>query len=178
MERYDESVWAALPPGRIWRQLRESNLYQLIVSICRPLFDLRQRVDDLMIREIDPRSTVELLPEFERMLGLPDPCAPAAQTLQERRARVIQKLTLQPGPQLQYLQFLASTLGYTNVSITETGPYELTCEVPEPRLTRFRCGSSRCGDLLGKIDRASDLECLLNEEKPAHLALIFNYSGV
>jgi uncharacterized protein YmfQ (DUF2313 family) len=110
--------------------------------------------------------------------GLPDPCAPAAQTLQERRNRVVQKFTLAPGPQLAFYLQLAEMLGYTDITIDETGYLEWTVNVPEARVTYFRCGASRCSESLGKIDRAEDLECLLRETKPAHTTLVFNYEGV
>jgi uncharacterized protein YmfQ (DUF2313 family) len=49
--------------------------------------------------------------------------------------------------------------------------------VLEPRVTYFRCRASRCGDQLGKIARAADLECRLQRIKPAHTELIFSYDG-
>ena len=42
--------------------------------------------------ELDPRTTTELLPEWERALALPDACLPAATTLEERRDRLMFRL--------------------------------------------------------------------------------------
>jgi uncharacterized protein YmfQ (DUF2313 family) len=49
--------------------------------------------------------------------------------------------------------------------------------ITEPRVTLFRAGASQAGDLLGKITRAEDLECLLARRKPAHTTCIVSYEG-
>lgn len=176
-ELYEAQLFALLPRGRIWPERVEANLRQLLLAIAVQLLGVDVRGQQVLA-ELYPATTIDLLPEWERMLGLPDPCAPPAQTLQERRARVIQRLTVQPRPTKEYLLELCAALGYAGVTIDETGPHEFTVDVPNPRVTYFRTGASQCGDLLGKIERASDLECLLTEQKPAHLSIVFNYSGV
>lgn len=175
---YLEQFMALLPPGRIWPQRPESEMQQLLLALATRLATLHEEIVFDYWVELYPATTFDLLPEWEEMCGLPDPCAPAAQTIQERRARVIQRLTVLPRPTMQYLQELIERLGYPGSVITETGAHQFTVNVPNPRVTYFRTGSSQCGDLLGKIDRADDLECLLNEQKPAHLTIVFNYSGV
>ena len=42
--------------------------------------------------ELDPRSTVELIGEWERAVSLPDSCLPLASTIEERRAQVLWRL--------------------------------------------------------------------------------------
>lgn len=176
-ELYEEQLFASLPPGRAWPDRLESNLRQLLLALAVQLYAVDLRGQQVLA-ELDPGTTFDLLPEWERLLGLPDPCAPPAQTVQERRARVVQRLTVQPHPTKQYLLELCAALGYPDATITESGPHQFTVDVPNPRVTYFRTGASQCGDLLGKIERAADLECLLTEQKPAHLSIIFNYSGV
>jgi len=173
---YLEQFRALLPPGRIWPDEDTSTLALLLRALAERLSAAELRALDLLA-ELDPRSTTELIDDWERLLGLPDPCTPPVVTLQERRARVVQRLTVQPNPRAQYLIDLAVALGYEGATITETGPYEFTVVVPNPTVVYFRTGASMCGDLLGKINRAADLECLFNEEKPAHLSMIFSYAG-
>lgn len=49
--------------------------------------------------------------------------------------------------------------------------------VTEPRIVTFRCGESECGDSLGFVVRAEDLECLITRMKPGHMVLRFEYVG-
>jgi len=175
---YRDQFVALLPPGRIWPQRQDSAYQQLLLALADSLAVAHAAILHAYWFEMFPGTTFELIGEWETMLGLPDPCAPPAQTIQERRARIIERLTVQPRATLEYLKALAVALGYIGVEMTETGPYEITVLVPHPRVTYFQTGSSVCGDLLGKIDRADDLECLLREQKPAHIEIVFNYSGV
>ena len=175
-ESYLAQFVALLPPGRIWPAEQSSTLQGLLLALGARLDAVDQRIEEFLI-DVHPTTTTEMVDWWESFLGLPDDCTPAAQTMQERVARILQRLTVRPRPTLAYLQEIAIALGYT-AEITETGPYELTVNIPTPAVVYFRTGASRCGDLLGKINRATDLECVLAEEKPAHLTLIFNYSGV
>lgn len=178
VEAYREQFAALLPRGRIWPQRSDAALQQLLSALAVMFADAHEAIVDAYWVELFPGTTFDLLTDWETMCGLPDPCAPAAQTLQERRDRVLQRLTVQPRPTLEYLRALAVALGYPDIVLEETGPYEITATVSNPRVTYFHSGESQCGDLLGKIDRADDLECLLNEQKPAHIACVFNYAGV
>jgi uncharacterized protein YmfQ (DUF2313 family) len=175
---YSDQLGVLLPPGRIFSRRADSVLRKLLEAFAVLLQAAEVRAFQLLV-ELDPQTTYEALPEWEALLGLPDPCAPAAQTFQERRARVVQKYTRQPRPTLEYIAELASDLGYFGTVLTEDAlRFQLVVSVPNPRVVLFRAGVSRCGDLLGKIDRAADLECLLGEVKPAHVTLVFDYSGV
>jgi uncharacterized protein YmfQ (DUF2313 family) len=177
-EFYADQFAALLPPSRLWPERPDSRFRQLILALSTLLAEAHLAALAVFEIELHPATPFALIGEWEAMLGLPDPCAPQAQTIQERRQRIVAALTLQPRPTLGYLSEVAEALGYTGISITETGPFELTADVPNPRVIYFRTGASRCGDLLGKIERAEDLECLLRRQKPAHIALVFNYSGV
>ena len=53
------------------------------------------RAADLLERESDPRQTVELLPDWERNWGLPDPCYEAPQTIGERQLALVMRMTMQ-----------------------------------------------------------------------------------
>lgn len=146
--------------------------------------------------EADPRSALELLPDWERVAGLPDPCGAGINTtLQERRAVLVEKLTAQGGSSIAYFTALAAAMGYA-VEIEEYRPfiaglsrcgdrlngghsvrYYWRVKVPGARVTLFRTGASQAGDRLGKIARAEDLECRLNRLKPAHTTVIVSYQG-
>ncbi len=173
---YREQLAGLLPPGRVWTAHPDSTLHRLLGAFGELLARVHAAAEALLVELYAP-STIDLLPAWERLLGLPDECTPIeGLTLQERRALVVERLTQRPAPTLPYLQGLAYALGYS-ATVTESGPFQVTIVVPAGRVTYFRTGESRCGDLLGKFDQADDLECLLRERKPAHITLIFSYTG-
>lgn len=50
------------------------------------------------MRELDPRTTTELINRWERLCGLPDECIPAGtQTLRQRQQRLDAKVNLAGG---------------------------------------------------------------------------------
>ncbi len=195
-ESYKRQLLALLPPGAAWPRDRDSLLVKLLGGLAEELARIDARASDL-IRESDPRSTYELLADWERVAGLPDKCSRGrATTIEERRAALVAKLTMRGGSTKAYFIALAKQLGY-DITIDEFRPFicgisrcgdVLTgghsvrhvwrVNVPGARYTPFRTGVSQCGDKLGKITRAEDLACKLNTLKPAHTRIIFNYTGV
>jgi hypothetical protein len=89
------------------------------------------RAADLLERESDPRITVELLPDWERNWGLPDPCYTAPQTVAQRQTALIARMTLWGSQSRQWYIDFAAFLGYT-ITITEYRPWMV--------------GLDRCGD--------------------------------
>lgn len=192
---YLAQLQALLPLGSAWQRNAAATLTRLLGALAEELARVDARADDV-INESDPRSTLELLADWERVCGLPDACgAELATTLQERRATVLTKLTSLGGTSKAYFLALATAMGYT-IEIDEFRPfvaglnrcgdrlngghavrYQWRVRVVGPRYTPFRAGVSQCGDLLGKITRAEDLECKLKRLKPAHTNLIVSYEG-
>jgi uncharacterized protein YmfQ (DUF2313 family) len=89
------------------------------------------RAADLLEQESDPRRTIELLPDWERNWGLPDPCYTAPQTIGERQTALVQRMTLMGSQSRQFYIDFSARLGY-HISITEYRP--------------FMVGLDRCGD--------------------------------
>lgn len=194
-DQYLVHLQALLPAGPAWPREPEAVLTKMLLAQADGLARVHNRTADL-IEEADPRTAYELLSDWERVAGLPDPCsAGIATTLQERRAALVTRLTATGGQSVAYFTGLANTLGY-DVTIAEFRPFECgqsqcadhlngghECRhdwlvtVHGPRITLFRCGESECGDLLGKITRAEDLECLLHRLKPGHTTLHVFYEG-
>ena len=192
--RYLSQLLALLPKGRIWPSRSGSTLAQVLEAAADGLAKVHVRALQL-IEEADPRSTTEMLDDWERNLDLPGDCTAPAVTLQDRRNAVVQKLTLGGGQSIGFYKQIALALGYT-ITIEEFKPFicglsrcgdevgmsaadrnNWEVHVPDPRTTLFRVGESRCGDLLGKIQRAEDLECVLSIMKPAHTRLLVSYEG-
>lgn len=194
-DRYLSQLLALLPVGPAWPRDPGTVRHGQLGAIAEGLARVEQRGGDLLT-EADPRTTLEMLADWERVAGLPDPCsAGIATTLQERRAAVIARLVATGGQSLAYFQGLAEALGY-RVRIREYRPFVCgksrlgrdalngghevrhvwRVGVIGPRVTWFRCGASRLGvDRLGKITRAEDLDCLLKRLKPAQTTLVVGY---
>lgn len=191
---YKELLLSLLPPGQIARDL-SSNMAKLQDAEAAEL----ARIDALarkIVDEADPRTTDDLFEDWETFAGLPDPCSGQLDTLQERRARLIQKLKHQGGQSLSFYESVAEELGY-EITITEYKPFicgisgcgavlngghdvrlNWKVTVSGPRLTYFRSGVSLCGEKLMSIARAVDLECIFSRLNQSHLNLIFSYEGV
>jgi uncharacterized protein YmfQ (DUF2313 family) len=193
---YAHQLQALLPVGDAWPRHPDALLPRMLAAWAEELARIDARGEQL-ISEALPSDTLELLSDWERVAGLPDPCgAELATTVEERRANLIVKLTMQGSASLAWFQALAATLGYI-VEIDEFRPFiaglsrcgdrlwrghsvrhNWRVRVSSTRATRFRAGVSQAGDRLLKITRAEDLECTLKRLKPAHTDLIFYYQGV
>jgi len=203
---YRQVLQALLPQGQAWPRDPEATLTRLLDALAAPLARADARADDL-IDESDPSTTWEMLPDWERVVGLPDTCSTAAGdlSLAERRAAVVQRLTARGGQSRAFFIGIATALGY-EITIEEWRPFQVgisslgrgpdpailgpqlappqcrfvwRVRVSGPRVTRFQCGVSQVGvDQLTAIRRAEDLECQLRRRMPAHTHLIFSYQGV
>jgi len=196
-EDYAEALSRLLPTGEAWSRDPASTLMQLVrgqAEIWGAVVD--PRAADLLEIETDPRFTRELLAEWERAYGLPDPCVPVVQNLTERRQRLAQKIAMQGGQSRAFFIGVAASLGYA-ITITEYVPFQFglssfggshgrfnppgfrfcwTVHVGGGRFTRFQFGVSSFGrDPFLDIRRAEDLECIFGRLKPAHTQLFFDY---
>lgn len=196
-EDYAQAFARLLPTGEAWSRDPASTLMQLVrgqAEIWGAVVD--PRAADLLQLESDPRFTLELLGDWERAYGLPDPCVPVVQTLTERRAALAQKIAMQGGQSRAFFFGVAASLGYA-ITITEYVPFQFglssfggghgrfnppsfrfcwTVNVGNRRLTRFQFGVSSFGrDSFLDIRRSEDLECIFQRLKPAHTKLFFNY---
>jgi len=139
----------------------------------------------LLVRESDPRSSAALLGEWERFLGLPSPCtAGDAQTIPERRAAVLRRLTAAAGSTPADIEALAALLGAPGtvteyrafVAGSEAGgalsngpwPHTFTLHAPVATGIFFQAGLAGAGDALWAPTAAS-LECAILEASPAHV---------
>lgn len=82
---YQRMMMALLPPGKLWR-LVAGTLSALFLACADELARVDARATDLL-RESDPRTAVELLPEYERELDLEE-----GNTIAERQARIVARL--------------------------------------------------------------------------------------
>lgn len=190
-EAYARSMMQLLPEGAAWPRDAESTLYRTLLALAQELYRLHNRAT-VLVNESDPRSTSELLLEWEADVGLPDPCVEAAQTLAERRQALVGRLVAGGGPTRAFFIQLAAALGVT-ITITEFRseaeaiaagiPYTGTSwantwrvNVPTAVSVReFRAGSGAAGEPIRTWGN-DVLECQIKRFKPAHTTVLFAYA--
>lgn len=148
---------------------------------------------DSLYQAIFPDSGVALA-DWERVLGLPDPCLVGEpQTIRQRVQAVISKLQWRGGQSRPFFIALAKALGY-DITITtfrparaglaragdaiNGGDWSFTWRVNAPAVTvtRAAAGLAGAGDALAAWGNKA-LECRLGQMKPAESILIFGYGG-
>lgn len=205
---YAEALAADLPRGTAWPRDPDSVLMKVVAGLGQPYGFADGRAADLLEQESDPRSTIEILPEWERAFGLPDPCVAEPLSIGDRQIALVTKMTMLGGQSREFFIALAAALGYT-IRITEyapfmcgisqcgdtrdafgdwrweIGPPEIrfywTIHVGAVRLTWFRTGGGggQTGvDPMLRIALATDLECIIRRWKPAHTQVIFDYTSL
>lgn len=189
---FTAQLQALLPTGPAWPRSADATLTALIRAMADGLARCDARAT-MLLDELDPRVTFEMLTDWEAEAGLPDPCAGQPETLQERRAAVTAKITSRGGQTPAYFVELAASLGYP-VTIEEHRQfrfgessfgepfmedgwaYTWTVHAPEASEVRFRFGESSFGERF--LDFGNQrLECAILRRKPAHTRVIFAYGG-
>ena len=188
---------ALLPRGRAWPREPGGVLDGYAAAVGAEWSDVNDAVSRFLRLEVTPAGPIELLSDWERAVGLPDPCTPTPVTVPERQAALRARLVDEGGQSIAFFLGLAAALGYVDAVIEEFRPFicgfdacgdvlgggpavrfHWRVTVNAGRSTLFRCGTAQCGDLLGDFERAADLECVFRALKPAHTVLIFSYDGV
>lgn len=188
-EDYLAQLQALLPQGPAWPRDAGATLTKLL----RAMADELARVDGRagrIIEEADPRTTAELLADWERVAGLPDSCVTAEPSTVQRRAALHARLTTLGGQSAAYFVALAARLGYT-VTITEHRTFTVKSAVNDPlydtewrfafvvhaplNTTRRFNVRSAVSDPLASWGNAA-LECMVNRLKPAHTIALFAYT--
>lgn len=92
-QRSVEVLWAHLPTGRAWDAFRVAGkvAYRLLSALAESFEDAWETMC-FLAAELDPRTTEQLIGEWERAVSLPDACLPTYETLQERRDWVMWRL--------------------------------------------------------------------------------------
>ena len=186
---YLAQLQALLPQGPAWPRDAGATLTKLLHAMADELARVDGRAAQL-IEEADPRTTAELLADWERVAGLPDSCVTAAQTTAQRRAALHARLTTLGGQNVSYFIALAASLGYT-VTITEFRLHTVEDDVEYPLYGhpwQFAWQINAPLNTVGTLsvtDTVADplawwgnelLECVIRRLKPAHTHTLFAYS--
>lgn len=115
---YGTAFLTLLPQGQAWPKHPGTTLDLTCRGLAEYWGFVDSRAADLLERESDPRYTVELLPDWERNWGLPDPCYAAPTDLEGRHQALIMRMTMQGAQSREFFIGIAAQLGYT-ITITE-----------------------------------------------------------
>lgn len=191
--RYKQLILNLLPHGYAWNKENDSMLSDFALAIAIEY----ARADDrnaLLLDEADPRTTNELLEDWERVTRLPDACGGLDQTFDERRLAVVQRLQSRGGQSLAFYEELAASLGFPDVTAEDTLPFRVGINTagdamygelwkfwflitgPDTLEYIFKAGQGRCGEPLRKAGNAL-LECVIQKLKPAYTDVIFSFGG-
>lgn len=115
---YCKALADLLPVGYAWPRDENSLAMKVVCGIAHFWGYVDGRAADLLERESDPRQTIELLPDWERNWGLPDPCYEAPQSVDERQLALVMRMTMQGAQSREFFIGVAAQIGYT-ITITE-----------------------------------------------------------
>lgn len=155
--------------------------------------DEAQLLIDSLLLETDPRTTVALLSDWERVYGLPDDCCSTLDAAAERRVRLATKVAEIGGLSKPYFINLATALGYSDVTITSFKPTtcEMTCDgavmdetwrfawqvnIPNQKNVHRFFGAESASDEAIDTYKQGVVECLFKKLKPAASLVLFNYN--
>jgi uncharacterized protein YmfQ (DUF2313 family) len=189
-QSYASQLAKLLPRGLLWAETASNKVGSLIDAMATEMARIDARSDD-MLNEADPRTTFELLPDWERNYGLPENCSLEAQNLQERIESLVAKVNFEGSLSIPFFIELAASIGF-EITITEFDVFTVDSDVdqplngiewrytwqvnaPEETITYFTVDSdvdmplAKWGNQL--------LECTFNRTKPAHTTILFAYGG-
>lgn len=175
LEFYKQSLKSLLPKGRAWIHETGSRFLKLLYGFATEL----KRLDDraiVLFNEALPYTTTELLGEWERITGLPDPDNTIG-TIESRRQDLLSRLTSTGGATISYLQEVAQKLGF---------------EIEIVEFRSFLAGRGRAGDrvsnppwiyafmVLVPSGQEADIRIqkLIVKLRPAHTVPIFKFGGL
>lgn len=189
---YLRQLQALLPPGPAWPKDDAATLTHLLSALAAELARVDGRALTL-VEEADSRTVAELFADWERVAGLPDACAQAFggdQTLAQRRAALVGRLTTLGGQSPAYYIGVAAALGYA-ITITEFRAHTVNDDVEYPLFDESWTFAWQVNAALSTLTEItvestvedpiaawgnSLLECVINRLKPAHTTVLFSYT--
>jgi uncharacterized protein YmfQ (DUF2313 family) len=176
---YLSALLKLLPRGRAGAREAGSGISNTLTGFAAGF----QRLDAaaiFLLQGAFPSTAINLLTEWEATLGLPDPCAGVAPTIQQRQNQVVARLSQAAGQSVGFFVGFAAKLGFV-ITITEfTGSTTLAntwqVNVPASGIVYFTADQSYPEDPVDQVSTNSlVLQCEFQRLKPAHTILNFNW---
>lgn len=192
---YRQQLHALLPPGPAWAAPLAPGVDSVLTGLAAEFARVDGRCADLLA-EMDPMTVFELVPDWEQVMGLPDPCIGPAGLFEDRQAEVRRRL-IEVGEQTPaYFVRLAVSQGYPNAFVTEhraprfgrarfgrsrwglwRAQFSWTLHTGGRLRAGRRWGASRWGERFG-INPGDALYCLVNRYAPAHTVVHIDYEDI
>ncbi|WP_122439429.1 YmfQ family protein [Pseudomonas viridiflava] len=192
-EHYAEQLQALLPPGPAWDPERVPEVQQLIAGLSREFARIDGRAFDLL-NEMDPATVSELVPDWERVMNLPDPCLGLKPLFEDRRLSVRQRLVAVGGQNAAFYVGIAVSQGYPDASVIEfraprmgrsrfgqahfgtwNAQFMWTLNTGGRQRLGRRFGASYWGERFG-VNPGTAIECLIRRAAPAHGIEFINFN--
>ena len=192
-EHYAEQLQALLPPGPAWDPERVPEVQQLIAGLSHEFARIDGRAFDLL-NEMDPATVSELVPDWERVMNLPDPCLGLKPLFEDRRMSVRQRLVAVGGQNAAFYVGIAVSQGYPDASVTEfrkprmgrsrfgqahfgtwNAQFMWTLNTGGRQRLGRRFGASYWGERFG-VNPGTAIECLIRRAAPAHGIEFVNFN--
>lgn len=154
-EDYRNQLLALAPVGHAWSRDPDAQFPRLIHGVASELARVHNRALDL-VEEADPQTTDEMLQDWERVVGFPDPCVPLPSETEARRTAVVGRLAARGGQSAAYYTTLCAAFGY-DVTITDYRPLVMGVGACGEMIhsgdgQRFTMGASVMGESLEVFD--------------------------
>ena len=116
-DAYRDQIHALLPSGRAWPEEADTTLDALVRAMASQVAEVDRSATNLLT-EILPNTTFNLLPDWERVVGLPDICSVLGSTITIRRASLLEKLVTKPTLNATEFERIGRTFG-TVITVEE-----------------------------------------------------------
>ena len=144
-----------------------------------------------LLTDILPNTTFNLLPDWERVAGLPDICSVLGSSITIRRASLLEKLVTKPNLNVTEFERIGETFGAT-ITVEELdqtradaivgldtsgGKWRFVwwIGIPLSADLRYLRMTSRVNERFATFERNTELECRLENAAPAHTHLVVGY---
>ncbi|MSU98477.1 DUF2313 domain-containing protein [Pseudomonas mandelii] len=191
---YYAQLVALLPLGPAWDVERLPELREVLTCAAQELAREDLRLSDLH-EEMFPESVRELVPDWERVMDLPDPCLGENPAFEDRQLAVRRRLVEVGGQSRAFFIQLAVSQGYPDATITEhraprfgrsrfgrdhfgtwAVQFMWTLNTGARRRLGRRFGASFWGERFGS-NPSGALECVIRRGAPAHALEFINYGA-
>ncbi len=170
-----DTLQALMPSGPAWPRDADAEQTSLARALSYEFSRVKMRARDL-IEEMDPRTTTEMLPDWERVYGLPDECAQPT-TLAGRRIALQGRMTGRGSPSIPNIGSISEGIGYP-ITITENyrtaDMFSCTSPCNSPLRTRkwmyLWTSTARYGTA------NTEYECVLDSITPSYTVLETEYN--
>lgn len=189
---YLEQLRALLPHGPAWTAEVGSSHANFLDGMSQEFARIDASAMQLL-DEADPRTSVDMFADWERITGLPDPCVTAfsteEQTFAQRRFALVSKWCSLVGMRPDDYVELARQMGYT-ITVTKHIPHDVTLDVNSAINSAEWAYVLQFNSALNTLNLSTVnsivtdplaswgnqlMECVLERAAPGHAIVIFVY---